>query len=94
MGGGVWGGVGGDFFGQKNFFLLFHADSNHAMKYHKNLFLKGGGSLKYPLKGISRFHSEIDFPLISVNFQKFLPKAISHQCRIASSYEPPFSPGH
>ena len=28
---------------------------------------------KHPLKGISRFQSEIDFPLISFNFQKIPP---------------------
>ena len=40
-GGGFGGLLGVFFFGQKIFFLLFHADSNHSVKYHKNLFLKG-----------------------------------------------------
>ena len=44
---GCLGGGGGDFYA-KFCFLLFHADSNHSVKYHKKLFLKGGGGTIVP----------------------------------------------
>ena len=44
-----WEGVlGGDFFYQNVFFLIFHVDSNHSVKYKKKLFLNGGVSLVCP----------------------------------------------